>query len=69
LSVEPIDKFTLLNKVAIQYSKLINIIDSKDLEIDRSLNSERFQTDTAFVVPSWDTLISYMHTDYIKYYK
>lgn len=69
LSVEPIDKFTLLKKVSDVYSKEIIIQESTNLEIDRSLNSLQFQVTTDFKVPSWDLLINKMHSDYLKFYK
>jgi dTDP-4-dehydrorhamnose reductase len=69
LSVEPIDKFTLLNKVATIYSKDITINESVDLEIDRSLNSNKLQAASGFKVPNWDLLLNAMHSDYLKYYK
>lgn len=69
LSVEPIDKFSLLNKVSDVYSKEITIQESIDLEIDRSLNSQLFQVATKFKIPSWDLLVNKMHSDYLKFYK
>jgi dTDP-4-dehydrorhamnose reductase len=69
LSVKPIDKYTLLNKIARQYSKDIIIHESNDLIIDRSLNSENFQTVVDFNLPNWDELIEIMHADYVKQYK
>jgi dTDP-4-dehydrorhamnose reductase len=68
LSVEPIDKFTLLNKVASLYSKHITINESTDLVIDRSLNSSKLQAATGFKVPNWDLLLDVMYSDYLKYY-
>ncbi len=69
LSVEPIDKLTLIQKVSTVYSKKINIHESTELVIDRSLDSSKFQEQTRFSVPSWDELIEFMHLDYLKYYK
>jgi dTDP-4-dehydrorhamnose reductase len=68
LSVDPIDKYTLLKLIAKQYQKNITIHESRDLVIDRSLNSNEFRRLTQFIPPSWNELIEYMHTDYLKRY-
>ncbi|EOA3786128.1 SDR family oxidoreductase [Vibrio vulnificus] len=68
LSVDPIDKYSLLSKVADVYNKQIEIEKFEDFEIDRSLNSTKFREDTGFVPPSWDELVAFMHTDYRKRY-
>jgi dTDP-4-dehydrorhamnose reductase len=64
LSVEPIDKFTLLHAIAEKYRKKIEIIESTDLHIDRSLNSDRLRDALNLEIPSWVALISEMHDDY-----
>lgn len=69
LSVEPIDKYTLLKLIAKQYQKQITISESQELVIDRSLNSDKFRQLTQFSPPSWSELVEYMHTDYVKRYK
>ena len=69
LSVEPIDKYSLLKLVAGIYNKEIEIEDSTDLVIDRSLNSDRLQQLINFKVPTWESLISDMHSDYKKRYQ
>ncbi|OIQ25319.1 SDR family oxidoreductase [uncultured Vibrio sp.] len=68
LSVEPIDKFSLISLVAQVYNKDIEIEKSTELVVDRSLNSERFRAATGFVPPSWQELIEFMHADYLKRY-
>lgn len=68
LSVEPIDKFTLLNLIAETYNKIIEIKESNELVIDRSLNSERLRDALNLEVPSWNNLILEMHSDYHKHY-
>ncbi|GKW23604.1 NAD(P)-dependent oxidoreductase [Pectobacterium carotovorum subsp. carotovorum] len=68
LSVDPIDKFTLLSLVAETYGKKILINNNDDFIIDRSLNSTKFRTSTGFLPPIWHELIEYMHKDYIKRY-
>jgi len=69
LSVEPIDKFSLLKLVAKFYKKDIEIEESTALCIDRSLNSERLRQEIDFNVPSWGVLISEMYSDYSKRYE
>ncbi|GIU18052.1 MULTISPECIES: SDR family oxidoreductase [unclassified Shewanella] len=68
LSVEPIDKFSLVSLVAEIYGKEITINPSADLVIDRSLDSTRFRELTGFVPPTWRELVEYMRKDYLKRY-
>jgi dTDP-4-dehydrorhamnose reductase len=69
LSVDPIDKYALLNLIAVEYEKTITIHESQDLVINRSLNSDKFRKLTHFNPPSWRKLVEYMHKDYVKRYK
>jgi dTDP-4-dehydrorhamnose reductase len=69
LSVDPIDKYSLLTLVAGVYNKEIEIEDSKTLVIDRSLNSDRLQQLINFKVPTWEALITDMNNDYKKRYQ
>lgn len=68
LSVAPIDKYSLISKVSEVYGKEIGIEKFEDFVIDRSLNSLKFREDTGFIPPSWDELVKFMHSDYIKRY-
>jgi dTDP-4-dehydrorhamnose reductase len=68
LSVEPINKYELLNKVAARYAKLIEINKSGSFVTDKSLDSSRFTNQTGYKPPTWDTLIEEMHLDYLKLY-
>jgi dTDP-4-dehydrorhamnose reductase len=61
VSADPIDKFTLLSKVAQIYGKDIEIVVDEQLSIDRSLDSSRFRLETGFLPKSWDDLICSMH--------
>lgn len=69
LSLDPIDKFTLLNLIAENYGKKIEIIESTELQIDRSLNSDRLRGALNLNIPSWKELISEMHDDYKHRYE
>lgn len=68
LSVDPIDKYSLISKISEVYCKDIEIEKFDDFVIDRSLNSAKFREETGFVPPTWDDLIEFMHEDYIKRY-
>ncbi|AIL69430.1 dTDP-4-dehydrorhamnose reductase family protein [Vibrio vulnificus] len=68
LSVDPIDKYSLISKVADVYNKQIEIEKFEDFEIDRSLNSTKFREETGFVPPNWDELVVFMYADYRKRY-
>jgi dTDP-4-dehydrorhamnose reductase len=60
LSVNPINKFDLLNLVRIIYNKDIKITPDERLVIDRSLNSDKFRQKTGFSPRPWDELIEEM---------
>lgn len=62
VSVEPIDKFSLLSLVAETYEKVIDIIPDEQLCIDRSLDSTRFKEASGYKPPSWPDLILKMKT-------
>nr|BCN19453.1 putative monosaccharide biosynthesis protein [Vibrio metoecus] len=68
LSVDPIDKYSLISKVAHIYRKQIEIEKFEDFVIDRSLSSTKFRKETGFTPPNWDELIRFMHNDYSKRY-
>ncbi|MDC0188380.1 NAD(P)-dependent oxidoreductase, partial [bacterium] len=60
VSVEPIDKMSLLQLVAKEYGKNIEIIPDLKVSIDRSLDSSRFRKITGYKPPSWTNLIRRM---------
>lgn len=61
VSVEPIDKLSLLKLVAEVYGKKIEIIQDEQVCIDRSLDSSRFRQATGYMPPIWSELIKVMH--------
>ncbi|SGY94483.1 dTDP-4-dehydrorhamnose reductase [Moritella viscosa] len=69
LSVDPVDKFTLLNLIADVYNKKIEILESKELKIDRSLDSKLLRNVLSLEIPSWKALISEMYDDYKNRYE
>jgi len=60
VSVEPIDKYSLLNLIANIYAKDIEVKADEAVQIDRSLSSTKFQKATGYQPPSWSELISKM---------
>lgn len=69
VSSPPIDKCSLLKKVAQQYGHTIPITPHDDFRNDKSLVSQRFFNATNYVVPDWDTLIARMYQDYLEHQK
>ena len=65
LSVNSINKYDLLNLISEVYGKKIQIVNDRNIIIDRSLNSQRFQLETGFVPKPWPDLIRFMHNDYM----
>ena len=61
VSSYPISKFDLLTLIAEIYNKDISINEDGNLKIDRSLNSDRFKTETGYTAPPWTELIKRMH--------
>ena len=60
VSVEPIDKLSLLRLVADLYGKEIDVIPDGRVCIDRSLDSSRFQQATGYIPPPWPELVKAM---------
>ncbi|MAH60992.1 MAG: NAD(P)-dependent oxidoreductase [Legionellales bacterium] len=65
LSSQPISKYDLLHLVKKIYRKSIDIIPDDTVQIDRSLDSTRFQKITGYTPAPWETLIQQMYTDRI----
>jgi dTDP-4-dehydrorhamnose reductase len=61
VSAAPIDKLTLLQLVANQYSHEVDIVADERVVIDRSLDSTRFRTATGYQPPEWVELVRHMH--------
>ena len=61
LSASPISKYELLLLIANIYQKDIEIIPNARVNINRSLNSERFRNATGFAPRPWPELITDMH--------
>jgi dTDP-4-dehydrorhamnose reductase len=61
IASNPISKFDLLKKIRGAYKKEIEILPDDKINIDRSLNADRFNKVTNYVPPSWDEMIGLMH--------
>ena len=68
LSVDPIDKNTLLQLINDVYKTGSEINSCDDLVIDRSLNSDALRAITGFNPPSWPQLIKKMREEYLEYF-
>jgi dTDP-4-dehydrorhamnose reductase len=58
VSVEPIDKFTLLTTLAGKLGWDVDITPVDEPAIDRSLDSTRFRERTGWTPPSWDEMLT-----------
>lgn len=67
ISVDPISKNDLLNLIKEIYSKDIKIIPSDNLKIDRSLNSNKFKSETGYKPRSWKELISNLYQYKVRF--
>jgi len=69
LSVDPIDKYSLLNLIKMNYNFNIHIDNNPNIVINRSLNSDKLRKAVGFTPPNWDFLIETMSNEYRKYFK
>ncbi|AOP35975.1 NAD(P)-dependent oxidoreductase [Leptospira tipperaryensis] len=67
ISSEPISKYKLLELIRKTYNKDIQIIESEELTIDRSLNSQKFRKETGFSPKGWERLVQDMKEYKEKY--
>jgi dTDP-4-dehydrorhamnose reductase len=58
LSVEPIDKYTLLTELAGRLGWDVRLDPSDEPVIDRSLDSSRFRARTGWAPPGWDAMLA-----------
>jgi len=64
VSAEPIDKYTLLTKLAGNLGWDVNITPVDQPVIDRSLDSTRFREQTGWVPPGWDEMLVALADEY-----
>lgn len=67
ISSDPINKFELLQLLNREYAADVTIEPDDTVAIDRSLDSSRFRTATAYQPPSWKAMIKHMAQDTTKY--
>ncbi|TGK21407.1 dTDP-4-dehydrorhamnose reductase family protein [Leptospira kmetyi] len=67
ISSNPISKLDLLTLVADVYGKKIRILESDEVVIDRSLDSQKFRKETGFVPKEWKLLVQDMKSYRDKY--
>jgi dTDP-4-dehydrorhamnose reductase len=67
VSSEPIDKYALLRLLRDAYGVDVEIAPSDRVQIDRSLDSTRFRTQTGFAPPSWPSMITDLAADPTPY--
>jgi dTDP-4-dehydrorhamnose reductase len=63
----PINKYDLIKLINEKFDARIEIEPFADFYIDRSLNSERFQTETGFAPADWETMVERMAGDPTPY--
>jgi len=56
-----IAKYDLLKIIAKEYNKNIDIVRDEALNINRSLNADKFQGTTGYIAPDWPSLVKSMH--------
>ena len=64
ISAAPISKYDLLNLIAHRYNLNTIIEPEYTFIVDRSLNSNKFRSESGYVPPSWDKMIQNMYEDY-----
>ena len=64
VAVHPISKFDLLTVIANVYDKEVEIEKFDDFFCDRSLDGEKFNNLTGYLVPEWNQLIREMRDDF-----
>lgn len=67
VSTDPINKFDLLDQIGRSMGIEIDVTPDPSLVIDRSLNSQRFRTETGINIPGWDELIRDLANDPTPY--
>jgi dTDP-4-dehydrorhamnose reductase len=63
VAAAPISKLELLQLVAEQYEKDIEIVPEREFLIDRSLDGSRFNAATGYTAPPWPELVARMHAN------
>ncbi|MEA9598545.1 SDR family oxidoreductase [Polynucleobacter sp. AP-Sanab-80-C2] len=67
LSADPISKYEVLELIASEYEKKIELIADNSFTINRTLDSSKFKLHTGYTAPSWEKLISHMKNAHQKF--
>ncbi|HEY3229486.1 MAG TPA: hypothetical protein VGJ87_09710, partial [Roseiflexaceae bacterium] len=67
VSSEPINKYDLLCLLRDRFGVSVKVESSADVQIDRSLNGDRFRTTTGFAPPTWPAMIQELANDPTPY--
>jgi len=62
ISSVPIDKYSLLRLISNVYKHDAQITKNREYIIDRSLNSDKFYRSYNYKPPSWEEMVSFMHS-------
>ena len=63
VSADRINKHDLLLRLKDRYRRQVTVVQDASVQLDRSLDSSRFQAASGWVPPSWDRLIDEMAAD------
>lgn len=66
LSAEPVDKYTLLTKLAGYLGWEVDVTPSDEIVIDRSLDSTRFRERTGWIQPSWEEMLESLAAEHFR---
>jgi dTDP-4-dehydrorhamnose reductase len=66
VGAQAIDKFQLLHLINKAYGRSIQIDADEVFRIDRSLNSDRFSSETGYIAAPWPDLVESMYHDHIS---
>lgn len=61
LAANPISKYELLKLIANEYGLTTHVVKDSTFKIDRSLNAEKFNSETGYTPPTWQALVRRMH--------
>ena len=61
LAANPISKYELLKLIANEYGLTTHVVKDSTFKIDRSLNAEKFNSETGYTPPTWQALVRQMH--------
>ncbi|WP_162653347.1 SDR family oxidoreductase [Lentilitoribacter sp. Alg239-R112] len=67
VGAEPINKYKLLQLIAMEYKKQIDIIPNNEVVIDRSLDCDSFMNVTGYKAPPWPELLHKLDPNKIRH--